>query len=155
MLTVVIAAVALGLGPQSAVQVEPLKFDPVALRALPRQEVRVTEKGERVVYSGVPLRALLSEQLQGGDRMAKLRDLSDAVVLVRASDNYQAALSAAAVAMDETGDAYLLALERDGKPLGEDQGPVKLVIRSDPQPVRWVRMITSVELVRLPRPRAR
>ena len=82
--------------------------------------------------------------------MAALRSLSDAVNLVRASDGYQAAVSAAAVAMDPKGERFLLALARDGKPLDEGQGPVRLVIPGDPQRVRWVRRIASCHLVRLP-----
>ena len=73
--------------------------------------------------------------------------------LVKASDGYQAAVSAAAVAMDPKGERYLLALRRDGQPLAKGQGPVRLIIPGDPQRVRWVRMVDSLRLVRLSTPK--
>ena len=44
---------------------------------------------------------------------------------------------------------FLLALERDGRPLGEDQGPFRLIVPQDPERVRWVRNVSSIALVRL------
>ena len=52
--------------------------------------------------------------------------------------------------MDPKGERFLLALARDGKPLGGGHGPVRLVIPGDPQRVRWVWMVASFHLVRLP-----
>jgi DMSO/TMAO reductase YedYZ molybdopterin-dependent catalytic subunit len=81
--------------------------------------------------------------------MAALRALSDAVILVKAADGYQTAVSAAAAAMDSKGERYLLALSRDGKPLDSRVGPVRLIVPGDPKHVRWVRAVTSLRLVRL------
>ena len=83
--------------------------------------------------------------------MAGLRMLSDAVILVRGADGYQAAVSAAAVAMDPKGLKFLLALDRDGKPLDKGQGPVRLIVPGDPKHARWVKDVASVRLVRLDR----
>ncbi|MBV8075989.1 MAG: molybdopterin-dependent oxidoreductase [Planctomycetaceae bacterium] len=137
----------IGLAP-APISIEPLPFAPEAWKRAAQVEVRVTEGGEPTVYSGIPLALVLDEQLRGSNRMAALRSLSDAVILVRASDGYQAAVSAA-VAMDPKGERFLLALARDGKPLGDRHGPVRLVIPGDPQRVRWVRMVASLHLVRL------
>ncbi len=71
------------------------------------------------------------------------------MIVVRASDGYQAAVSAAEAAMDPKGERYLLALTRDGRPLGDGQGPVRLIVPGDPKRVRWVRMVASLHLVRL------
>ncbi len=155
MINAALMMLALGMGDQITVTVEPLKFDPAALKALDQKQVTVTEKGNRVVYEGVPLRAMLADQLKGGNAMVNMRDLSDAVILVRASDDYQTAVSAAEVAMDESGDRYLLALSVDGKPLSREHGPVKLIVPGDGDRVRWVRMISELSLVRMPRPKAR
>ena len=146
---------ALTMGGPETVQVEPLPFDLAAFRAMDQKEIRVTEKGQSVVYRGVPLRILLADYLKGGNAMVNLRDLSDAVILVRADDGYQTAVSAAEVAMDESGEGFLIAMERDGKPLGEDRGPARLVVPHDPKPVRWIYRITSADLVRMPRPKAK
>jgi DMSO/TMAO reductase YedYZ molybdopterin-dependent catalytic subunit len=129
--------------------VEELRFHPEALRDRPRVEVRVRTGEANAVYTGVPLREVFEDRIQGPGRMPALRALADAVLLIRGSDGYQAAVSAAAVAMDETGERFLLALERDGEPLGEDQGPVRLIVPGDSERVRWVRGVSSIALVRL------
>lgn len=152
MLALLLASLAIGLEPASfPATTEPLPFDVAALKALPQVEMKVTENGKSSVYSGVPLAALLEEPLKGGggNEMASLRALADAVLLVKASDGYQVAVSAAAVAMDPKGERYLLAFRRDGKPLDEKLGPARLVIPGDPKHLRWVRMIKSFELIRL------
>jgi len=146
---------AIGIGDQATVQVDPLKFDPAALKTMEQKQVTVTEKGKRVVYEGVPLRAMLGDQLKGGNAMVNMRDLVDAVILVRGADDYQAAVSAAEVAMDKTGERYILAISVDGQPLTKEQGPVKLIIPADGDRARWVRMVVELSLVRLPRPRAK
>ena len=57
------------------------------------------------------------------------------------STTHQVAVSAeAAVAMDAKGEQYLLAFERDSKPLSDDQAPAKLIIPGDSMHVRsWIR----------------
>ena len=146
-------ALVLALSDPSTVQVESLKFDPAAILKASTIEVKVMERGEAVIYKGVPLRSLLADRLKGPNAMADLRGLADSVLVVRASDDYQAAISAAEVAMDESGQKYLLATQRDGKPLDDKQGPVKLLVPGDPQHVRWVRMISAVDLVKMPKPK--
>ena len=150
MAATILAPLLLVLAPMAA-EVDALPFDPAAWERSTPVEVRVTEQGMPAVYSGVPLRVVLEGKLEGQGAMAALRSLADAVLLVRADDGYQAAVSAAEVAMDRKGEKFLLALRRDGKGLGEGQGPVKLIVPGDPERVRWVRMVTGVDLVRLPK----
>ena len=64
--------------------------------------------------------------------MQATRSLADAVIVLHSTDDYQVAVSAAAVSMDEKGERFLLALDRDGKPLLAGQGPVKLIVPGDP-----------------------
>ncbi|WP_422926883.1 molybdopterin-dependent oxidoreductase [Singulisphaera sp. PoT] len=129
--------------------VENLPIEIEAWKKLPQVKLTVDERGKSATYTGIPLAHFLKAQLPGKAGMAELRGLSDAVLVVGASDGYQAVFSAAEVAMDPKGERYLFALEQDGKPLDEKQGPARLVVSSDPQHVRWVRMINSVQLIRL------
>ncbi|WZO99781.1 molybdopterin-dependent oxidoreductase [Isosphaeraceae bacterium EP7] len=131
------------------VRVEPLAFDINALKQRPRVELKVKEGDATVTYSGVPLAVVLEGQFKSARRMADLRALGDAVILIRGSDGYQAALGAAEAATDPKGERYLIAFERDGKPLDAKQGPAKLIIPAEAEHVRWVRMIDSLTLVRL------
>ncbi len=146
-----IVVVALAMSDPATVQVESLKFEPASIQKASQVEVKVMEENEAVTYKGVPLRSLLADRLKGPNAMADLRNLADSVLVVRASDDYQAALSAAEVAMDESGQKYLLATERNGKPLDPKQGVVKLIVPGDPKHVRWVRMVSGVDLARMPK----
>jgi hypothetical protein len=131
------------------VAVDLLPFDRAALKEMDQVEVRVSEEGRMIVYAGVPLAAILAKKAKDSGTMAGLRTLSDAVLLVRGADGYQAAVSAAAVAMDTKGERFLLAIRRDGMPLGESQGPVRLIVSGDPKHARWVKDVAAIRLVRL------
>ncbi len=101
-----------------------------------------------MTYTGVPPAVVLKDRMTGKSEMAASSGFSDQV-LVTAADGYRAAVSAAAVGMDPKGERYLLALKRDGQPLGDKQGPVRLIVAGDPMPVRWVRMVASLALVQI------
>ena len=126
---------------------EVLPFDPSNLDGFEKVEVKVMEDGKSVTYSGVALASVLEKQVKGSGTMPGLRALSDAVVLIRGSDGYQASASAAAVAMDPKGERFLLAIARDGKPLEKGQGPVRLIVPGDPKHVRWVKDVAKIRLV--------
>lgn len=147
MMLALIASLILAQDP-GPVTSERLPFDPKSLGEMAKVERKITEDGQVVAYSGVPLALILEKQAKGGT-MAGLRNLSDSVLLVRGSDGYQAALSAAAVGMDPKGERYFLAVARDGKPLGQGQGPVRLIVPDDPKHVRWVKDVATIRLVRL------
>jgi DMSO/TMAO reductase YedYZ molybdopterin-dependent catalytic subunit len=148
MMLALIASLILAQDP-GPVTSERLPFDPARIGELAKVERKVNEDGQIVVYSGVPLATILEKQAKGVETMAGLRNLSDAVVLVRGSDGYQAAVSAVAVGMDPKGERYFLAVARDGKPLGEGQGPARLIVPDDPKHVRWVKNVVTIRLVRL------
>lgn len=148
MTMVMLATLILAQGP-GPVSVDLLPFERAALKAMDQAEVRVAEDGKTVVYAGVPLAAILAKKAKDSGTMSGLRTLSDAVILVRGADGYQAAVSAAAVAMDTRGERFLLAIHRDGKPLGDSQGPVRLIVPGDPRHARWVKDVAAIRLVRL------
>lgn len=137
--------------PAAEPSAQALPFDLAALKAMPRTTITVTESEGKVTYSGVPFRTVLDTK-EGKTSMSEARGLVDAVLLIHATDDYQVAVSAAAVAMDAKGEQYLLAFECNGKPLPEDQAPAKLIIPADPMHVRWIRMIDGVQLIRFPKP---
>ncbi|AGA25819.1 molybdopterin-dependent oxidoreductase [Singulisphaera acidiphila] len=156
MTSLLVLSLCFGLAPTTAsasapaaAKVESLPFDPSAWKDLAQVELRVTESGKPVTYTGVPLAIVLKGQLEGKPAMAALRSLSDQVILVTAADGYRTAVSAAAVGMDPKGERYLLALKREGQPLGDQQGPVRLIVTGDPMHVRWVRMVSSLALVKI------
>jgi len=150
MIPALIASFLITLAPtEITVSAEDISWDLEAWKKLPQVKVSVVEQGKTTVYAGIPLAHLIKTQLPGKNQMVELRALSDTVLVVGATDGYQAVLAATAVAMDPKGERFLLAFERDGKPLGENQGPARLIVPGDPQRVRWVRMVNSLQLIRL------
>jgi DMSO/TMAO reductase YedYZ molybdopterin-dependent catalytic subunit len=118
------------------------------LAALPHVELTVTVEGKTATYRGVPLAALLARvdaPLGKALRGPELRD----VVLVTAKDGDAAVLALAEVDPMERKDAVLLADAVDGHPIGEGQGPFRLVVPGDQRGARLVRMVTGVELRRV------
>ena len=100
-------------------------------------------------YSGVPLRDLLSEA--GVPRGENLRGKAMAtVIVVSARDGYQVAFSIGELDASVGDLQVLVADSEDGKPLGENAGPLRLVVPADKRPARWVRMVKTIRVVASP-----
>ena len=124
-----------------------LKADDLA--RMPRETVSVSDQdGTKVNYEGVALREILK---RAGVPLGKdLRGKALAsYVLATAHDGYQVVFS-----LGEMDDAFgnesiLVADKRDGKALFGYQGPFRLVCPNDKAGARSVRMLETLELVRL------
>jgi hypothetical protein len=124
-----------------------LKADDLA--RMPRETVSVSDQdGTKVNYEGVALREILK---RAGVPLGKdLRGKALAsYVLAKAHDGYQVVFS-----LGEMDDAFgnesiLVADKRDGKALFGYQGPFRLVCPNDKAGARSVRMLETLELVRL------
>jgi hypothetical protein len=119
------------------------------LAAMPREKVSVPEQdGTQVSYEGVSLREILKK---AGVPVAKdLRGKALAsYILVKAHDGYQVLFSIGEIGSDFGNASILVADTRDGKPLFGYQGPLRLVCPNDKAGARSVRMLESLEYVRL------
>jgi DMSO/TMAO reductase YedYZ molybdopterin-dependent catalytic subunit len=127
---------------------------PMQLRAddlskMPRETVSVQEEdGTTVQYEGVPLREVL---VRAGAPLGKdLRGKAlSTYVLAKAHDGYQVVFGLAEVDASFANETILVADKRDGKPLFGYQGPFRLVCPKDKAGARSVRMLETLELVRL------
>ena len=63
---------------------------------------------------------------------------------MEASDGYRADFALAELDPDFSDKMILLADRRDGKPMAEPVGPLRLIAPDDKRPARWVRMVESV-----------
>ena len=68
-------------------------------------------------------------------------------VRAEATDGYVAAFSLAELDEGFGETEAILAFERDGKPLGNDIGPFRLVVPSDKRAGRWVRNLTKLSVL--------
>jgi DMSO/TMAO reductase YedYZ molybdopterin-dependent catalytic subunit len=129
---------------------KPLSLSMDDLKRLPRKTIHVmnehAEKDE--VYEGVPLSALLKQA--GAPQGGQIRGNTMATyVLAEGSDNYQVIFSIEELDADFQNSEVLVADTVDGAPLADKIGPLRLVVPQDKRPVRWVRMLRSIQVVKV------
>ena len=71
----------------------------------------------------------------------------NAMVVVKAADNYQAAFSLPEIDPKFGGRQVLLADRRNGQPLDPAQGPLKIIVPEDKVHACWVRQVNLIEVV--------
>ncbi len=110
-------------------------------RGVPRSE-RKDRPSRR--YRGVRLRDVLD---RAGLIERAPRDLRKTLVVVEARDGYRALFSWPELYLSPNGEGVYLVIERDGKPLGGDEGPVALVSLRDTSPgPRHVKQVASIDI---------
>src|SRR5665213_204029 len=120
-----------------------LKVEDIA--AMPHESATVTEEdGSKVVYEGVPLRDILTKAGATLGKQLRGKNLAS-YVLAKAHDGYQVLFSVGELDQSFGNTSILIADKRDGKPLFEYQGPLRLVCASDKAGARSVRMLENIE----------
>lgn len=91
-------------------------------------------------YTGVLLTNLLD---QAGMRHQSRNDLKRMVIIARASDGYEAIFSWGELYNSPVGEGVLVAYEKNGAPLGADEGRIALIsardIHAGPRHVKWLK----------------
>jgi hypothetical protein len=127
---------------------------PVILQAedlakMPRETVAIPDQdGTKINYEGVPLREILK---RAGAPLGKdLRGKAlTSYVLAKAHDGYEVVFSMGELDAEFGNEPIIVADKRDGKPLFGYQGPLRLVCPNDKAGARSVRMLETLEIVRL------
>jgi hypothetical protein len=127
---------------------KPVNVDENTLAGLPRHAAVLQDHGKQINYEGVLLHDLLLHS--GLDFGAGLRgkQLSTYVTAI-GSDGYQAVYALADFDATITDSAIILADRRDGKPLGLNEGPLRIVAPQDKRPARSVRLLKEIDVVQL------
>lgn len=131
----------------SSPQVIPI--DAASLATLPRETMAVATHGEALQCEGVPLAALLraanalpAEPLHDGQLAS--------YALVAARDGRRVLFSLAELE-PSLGNRKVLLLDRcDGKPLDNEDGPLRLIAPEESRPARWLRQVRSITVVAAP-----
>jgi DMSO/TMAO reductase YedYZ molybdopterin-dependent catalytic subunit len=127
----------------------PLALTASDLAAMPREHVEMTEQdGEKTTYEGIALQEILKKAGIPFGRQMRGKALAG-YILAEAKDGYAVAFSLGELDPDLGGTRVIVADKRDGKPLFEYQGPVRLVIPADKEGARSVRMLEKLEVVKL------
>jgi len=119
------------------------------IAAFRRQTVAVADdQGTRVGYTGVPVVEIL--QKAGAPLGKELKGPNMALgVIASASDGYRVLFSLTEFDPAFNDRAVLLADRRNGKPLDSREGPLRLIVAGDKRHARWIRGVTSLEVVRV------
>ena len=127
----------------------PLTLKPDDLLKMPRETASVQDQdGSSVQYEGVLLREILKRA--GAPLGNQLRGKALAsYVVAKAHDGYQVVFALGELDAAFGNENILVADKRDGKPLFGYQGPFRLVCPNDKAGARSVRMLETLELVRL------
>jgi hypothetical protein len=119
----------------------------VDIEGLPHVKLTASEHSSApVTFEGVTLKSVLEKTgVTFGESMRGKR-LSDCL-LVEAADGYRAVIALPELDPAFTDKQILLAFLRDGKPLGEKEGPYRIVIPDEKRMARWVRQVTVLKIV--------
>ncbi len=107
----------------------PLSLTADDLAKMPRETASVpAPDGTKIVYEGVTLLAVLQKAgAPFGKQLCAVQGHSQPIVHAKAMDGYQVIFTLGELDPDFGNETILLADKRDGKPLPDKQGPLRLV----------------------------
>ena len=116
------------------------------IAAFERQTIHVTdEKGTPAEYGGVPVAEILEKA--GAPLGNSMKGPNMAMGLVaRAPDGYQVLFSLAEFDPAFSDRVIILADRRDGKPLDQREGPLRIIVPGDKRHARWIRGVDTLEV---------
>ena len=129
---------------------KPLKLSASDLAKLPQRSIRVKgHDGKESEFTGVPLVEVL--KLAGVKFGEDLRGKNLALYLaVEAADSYRAVYALPELDPLYTDKLILLATKREGKPLDDKEGPLRIIVPDEKRQTRWVRQVTGLVIKRAP-----
>jgi len=125
-----------------------LELPAADIAKLPHKKVRAKDHGGREAeFEGVPLVDIINST--GVNLGSDLRGRAlEIYLLVEAADGYKVVFALPELDPDSTDRVVLLADRRDGKPLDEKQGPLRIIVPDEKRHSRWVRQVRSLTLKR-------
>lgn len=119
------------------------------LAAYHRRSLTVREhNGSTATYEGVPVIEILKAAGAPSGPQLKGKALAS-YVLASARDGYAVTFTLAELDPEIGSGDVIVADRRDGKPLSDELGPLRLISASDKKPARSVRMLETLQLVLL------
>ncbi|HEX3896386.1 MAG TPA: molybdopterin-dependent oxidoreductase [Rudaea sp.] len=128
---------------------KPTVIDIAALSKLPQHTVTAEAHGKKTTCDGVNLSDLVAKA--GAPQGETLRGKALTIyVRVSASDGYRVVYSLAELDPAMHDDVPILTAHCDGAALDAKDGPFRIVYPGEKRPARWIRQVTSIDLLRAP-----
>lgn len=126
-----------------------LELSMADIAALPHKTIYVTDdKGDAAQYSGVPVATILQKagtplgmEMKGGNMAMG--------VTGRAPDGYHVLFALTEFDPAFSDREIWLADRRDGKPLDNREGPLRIIVPGDKRHARWIRGVNTLEVMRV------
>ena len=123
----------------------PLKLTMTDIMKLPHRVVRAVDHDKHeYTFEGVEIYQVLSF---AGVRFADTlrgKTFTSSLLIVRASDNYQAVFTLAELDPTNSDKSIILAYSQDGKPLSTKDGVLRIISPDEKRHIRWVRQVQSL-----------
>jgi DMSO/TMAO reductase YedYZ molybdopterin-dependent catalytic subunit len=116
--------------------------------------INYASHGKMDTSLAVPLVSLL--KASGADTGFKMDPKADPktklhqlrlVVYVQARDGYAVAFSLAEILPDVGKRQVWVALDEDGQPLPDSEGPMRLIVPGDAKPARWIHAVQTIAVI--------
>jgi hypothetical protein len=121
----------------------------VALAKLPQREVRAEAHGQSVICDGPALSDVVAQAGAPQGEALRGKELS-LYVKVSARDGYSVVYSLAELDPAMRADVPILTAHCNGAALDDREGPFRVIYPGEKRPARWIRQVSSIELLRAP-----
>jgi hypothetical protein len=115
------------------------------IEVLPRVKVMTGAAGASAAWEGVSLKALLERGGVGFGETMKGKRLASCL-LVEAADEYRVVIALPELDPAFSDKQFVLVFLKDGKPLGDKDGPYRLVIPDEKRMARWVKQVVKLKI---------
>jgi DMSO/TMAO reductase YedYZ molybdopterin-dependent catalytic subunit len=123
-----------------------LKLSFADLAQFPRQSLRATDElGKESLFEGVPVAEILKAAGVKFGKELRGKKLAD-YVLAETADGYRVVFALPEFDPSFKDTLVLLADSRDGNPLGDSDGQLRLIIPHEKRYARWVRQLVALHV---------
>lgn len=121
------------------------EVDAASLASLPQVKITISDHGTPATFEGVELYGLLAQVGAPDGEHLRGKELVRYVV-VEGTDGYRAVFALAELNAAFTDRKVILATRRDGKPLSEKEGPLRIVVEGEKRMGRCVRQVATIRM---------
>jgi hypothetical protein len=118
------------------------------LAKLPRQTALLNDHGKQISYEGVLLHDILARGGVDFGKELRGKQLSTYIAAL-ATDGYEVVYALAEFDPTVMDSGIIVADKRDGQPLANNEGPLRIIAPHDKRPTRCLKSLQEIDIVQL------